>query len=460
MTDTWACAATSLMVGRWRLAGTSPLYLCTVTRVAASIPSPVRPFAPYVAFGSFGVFWGVWGASLPAMRAQADVTDAQLGASLLFVGLGAVPAMLLTGRLLDRVGTRLSALLLGALLAAGLALALIAHDLPSLIVTMAVVGAASGAADVAINATATEAEAWSDRPILSRSHGLFSAAVVLSSLLAGGALSLVLVMPPLTVAFGVAGLLIAAGAVFVWRGTSFAPSDAHDLVHAAGDRVGRARSPMLWPLLAVGAVGAIAYAIENAFQSWGAVFLTDVHLSPAHVAAFGPAAFASVAAVARLTLAPLSRSHPTALLVGGGGAAALGSAILAGSDGVVTALLGIALAALGTAMLFPTLLGRAVRDVPSRQRGAATSVAAATAYIGFLAGPACMGLIAGQAGIRSAFLVVALVAVAFALLSAPASRWASSRLGATREGQASDAARASLADGRMTQDRLGAGGDQ
>ncbi len=408
----------------------------------------MRPIAPYAAFASFGVFWGVWGASLPATRAQADVTDAQLGTALLFVGLGAVPAMLLTGRLLDRVGTRLSALLLGALLLAGLGLALLAHDLAALIVAMAVVGAASGAADVAINAIATEAEAWSDRPILARSHGIFSAAVVVASVASGVALNSALIVPPLAGVFGMAALLIAAGSLVVWRGTRFGQPDSPARPHTERDHAGGARSRRLWPLLAVGAVGAIAYAMENAFQSWSAVFLTDVHVAAAHIAAFGPAAFAAVAAVARLTLAPLSRSHPAALLVAGGAAAAIGSAILAASSGVATALLGIALAALGTAMLFPTLLGRAVRGVPSRQRGAATSLAAATAYVGFLAGPACMGLVAGQAGIRVAFLSVAVVAVIFAIIAAPASRWASSHLGGRHAQDArEDEAAASLADG-------------
>lgn len=61
-------------------------------------------FAPYAAFAAFGVFWGAWGAALPTLRTQADVTDGQLGTALLFVGLGALPAMALTGPAVDRFG--------------------------------------------------------------------------------------------------------------------------------------------------------------------------------------------------------------------------------------------------------------------------------------------------------------------------------------------------------------------
>ena len=46
------------------------------------------------AFAAFGAFWGVWGASIPRVQEQAGVTAGQLGWALLFVGGGALPAML------------------------------------------------------------------------------------------------------------------------------------------------------------------------------------------------------------------------------------------------------------------------------------------------------------------------------------------------------------------------------
>lgn len=58
--------------------------------------------AVFVGFAAFGAFWGVWGASIPRIQEQAGLSDAQLGLALLFVGAGALPAMLLSGRALDR----------------------------------------------------------------------------------------------------------------------------------------------------------------------------------------------------------------------------------------------------------------------------------------------------------------------------------------------------------------------
>jgi MFS family permease len=173
----------------------------------------------------------------------------------------------------------------------------------------------------------------------------------------------------------------------------------------------------------VGLVAALAYAIENAHQSWGAVMLTDVlHASP-QLAAAAPAAFAATAALARLTLAPLSRSHPAVMLLGGGTLASGGTVLLATAPSVPVALVGLVLAALGTATLFPTLLSRSLRHTDPAQHGRATSKVATTAYLGFLLGPAYVGLLTDSSDLRGALVGVAALAAVFALAAAPISAW-------------------------------------
>src|ERR1700730_1257816 len=110
--------------------------------------------AAYACFAVFGGYWGAWAASIPALREQAAVTDGQLGTALLFVGAGALPAMLLSGRLVDRWGRRAGGALLARLGDVGVVLVVTGRDLTRLSAGLAVVGAASGAADVAINTMA------------------------------------------------------------------------------------------------------------------------------------------------------------------------------------------------------------------------------------------------------------------------------------------------------------------
>ncbi len=386
--------------------------------------------AAYAAFAGMGVFWGTWGAALPALRSQAGLTEGQLGTALLFVGVGALPAMLLTGRVIDRLGLRLASVLMSLLGAAGIFIAAAAQSYPAVVACMLLVGATSGATDVAINTLAGQAEHNTAKPLVARAHGTFSLAVVVSSLSAGAFLS----GPGLTGTFTAALVAVLILGALVWRGTTFttalhpaAPMTAPSATKPATPSSGRPK--LATPLLALGLIGALAYATENAHQSWGAVLITESFSASPQLASTAPATFAAAAALARLTLAPLSRSHPVPLLIAGGATATLGSVVLAAAPSIPVALIGLALAALGTATLFPTLISHGLRTIEPARRGRATSTVATTAYLGFLLGPAYVGLIADATSLRWAIVGIAALALLFTTVAAPTSRWSGRRVG-------------------------------
>ena len=380
--------------------------------------------ASHLAFAAFGLFWGTWGAALPALRDAAGIDEAALGAALLCVGLGALPAMLLTGRAVDRFGARIAGLLLVALALAGVLAAGLARDLVTLCVGMLLVGATSGAADVAGNALAGLAEKRSGGRVITISHAVFSSFVVVGSLGAGALLG---AGAGVAAVFATAGVLIAAAGVAVLRlgDRPYATDGAADAA-AARARAGGIRAAL--PFIAVGLIGALAFATENAHQSWSAIFLADELGAAAGLAAIAPATFAVFAAVTRFAAGALTRI-PSGVLLGGGAVIALvGTLVLAAAQELPAALIGLALAAVGTSVLFPTLLSRATSDVPAAQRGRATSAVATTAYLGFLLGPVYVGFIAEATGLRGAMVAVALLAAVFAVL-APAVARGSARTG-------------------------------
>jgi predicted MFS family arabinose efflux permease len=146
----------------------------------------VRRRNAYAGFAVFGAFWGAWGASLPEIRDQAAVTAGQLGSALLFIGGGALAAMLLAGRAVDRWHERATAALLTLLGLTGVGVVLAAHDFLGLALSLVLLGATSGAADVAINTAAGAAQRTSSAPVIPRAHATFSSAVVVASLATGG----------------------------------------------------------------------------------------------------------------------------------------------------------------------------------------------------------------------------------------------------------------------------------
>lgn len=381
---------------------TSAAYLCTVTHV-----KPI--LASHAAFAAFGLFWGAWGAALPALRDGAGVDVAGLGTALLFVGAGALPAMALTGRAVDRLGARIAGVLLIALAVAGAVTAATARDLTSLALGMALVGATSGAADVAANALAGLAEQRSGRRVITLSHAVFSCAVVIGSL-GTGALR--------AAGTGVGTVFAVVGAVIAGAGVAASllgdgPARHGRQPAAPGHRGVR---PLL-PFVAVGAVGALGFAMENAHQSWSAVFLGDELGADPGLTALAPATFAACAALTRFVTGGLVRIPPTRLLVGGAVTALVGSLALGAAPTVPLALAALSVAAVGTSVLFPTLLSQATAQVPPHERGRATSAVATTAYLGFVLGPVCVGALAGAVGLRGAMVGVAALAGAFALLA-------------------------------------------
>jgi predicted MFS family arabinose efflux permease len=381
--------------------------------------------ASFCAFAAFGLFWGTWGAALPALQATAGLDDAALGTALLFVGLGAAPAMVLSGRAVDRFGARTAGPLLVAMALAGVLTAWAGRDLVTLAATMALVGCMSGAADVGENALAGLAEQRSGRRIITTSHAVFSTCVVFGSLGAGALRAAGVGTVAVFAATG-AVIALAGAAVFV-LGDGRQPSAPGP---SAGRTVGRR---VALPFVVVGLIGALGFATENAHQSWSAIFLSDELGAGPALTAVAPATFAAFAAATRFAAGRLTRVPDRALLIGGAGVALAGTLLVSASPGVPVALAGLALAATGTSVLFPTLLSTSTRHVPPGQRGRATSAVATTSYLGFVLGPVYVGALAGAAGLRAAMVGVALLAGAFALLAPPVTRRAAAAVARRQE---------------------------
>lgn len=361
------------------------------------------------AFAAFGLFWGMWGAALPALRSASDLDDAALGTALLFVGLGALPAMFFTGRLVDRFGSRIAGPLLITLAVAGVLTAFFAHNLLTLIVGMTLVGATSGAADVASNALAGLAEQKSGRRIITIAHAVFSSFVVIGSLGTGALRTagtdvgfVFVVMGALMIALGVVVLVLGGGP------------------HRIDSASGQSRTPS-WryavPFVIVGLIAALGFAAENAHQSWSAIFLADELSAEPGLTALAPATFAAFAAVTRFAAGALTRLRAPFLLIGGGVTATAGTLLVGSATNTMTALGGLALAAIGTSVLFPTLLSEATRTVPTHRRGRATSAVATTAYLGFVLGPVFVGFLAEAVGLRGAMIGIAALTAAFAVIA-------------------------------------------
>lgn len=334
-----------------------------------------------VAFGVFGAFWGSWAALLPAVKAQTGASDGALGLALAVIALTAVPATLVGGRVVDRLGA--ARVLPATLLAFAVAAPLpgLAHGMAALLPAFVLLGLASGALDIAVNAATAGWERLETARLMAAGHAAFSAGVVVGSVSSGiarqsGA-------HPLPVLLVVA----VATAVCAWRQPTYRPTQGSE----PAPRRGWMPAPIL---LALGVLVAASFLMEDALQSWSALQLErGLGASPA-ISGLGPGLFAGSMAVGRLMAHLISRPGRERLVIAAGGfAAGTGAVLLSVAPGQLTGLAALALAGAGTSVLAPMLFSAiGDRSAPGRE-GADLSTASGLGYVGFLAGPPLVGAI-------------------------------------------------------------------
>jgi MFS family permease len=361
----------------------------------------------------FGLFWGGWGALVPAVKAQTGATQAELGLALLLVAAGALPAMLSSGWIIDRFQGRT---LSPATAVFGLAVVLpgLAHSVPALSASLVVVGAASGALDVTMNAAVAAEESRRGVRLMHAAHAVFSGSVVVASVSVGLARAAGAEVLPIVATIG--GVVLAGAVAIRAGGGGPLPGEARIAAPLTGRRL-----HLTTTLVALGGLGALAYLVENALQSWSALHLEQTLGAGPAVGGLGPGLFAAGAAMGRLSAQWVAARTADRLLLGVsatlGGAGTLVAA-LAPSPGL--ALIGVFLAGASISVAAPTIFSLSGRAVATSDRGRAMATVTTIAYLGFLLGPPLVGAIAGAAGLRLALSVVAAFALALAALASRA----------------------------------------
>ena len=135
---------------------------------------PATRLAARLAFLVAGFGVACWAPLVPFAKERLQVDDGALGLLLLCLGGGSIAAMLLTGVLSARYGSRPIILAGGFGLVVLLPLLAVAGSPVSLGLTLFAFGAALGSLDVAMNIHAVEVERAAAKPLMSGFHALFS----------------------------------------------------------------------------------------------------------------------------------------------------------------------------------------------------------------------------------------------------------------------------------------------
>jgi MFS family permease len=351
---------------------------------------------------------GTWAPRLPAIKESLGLSDGELGTALVGLAIGLLVGTRLAGAPVDRFGSRPVMRVGFPLLAATLVLPGLADSLVTLLLSLFVLGLASGALDVAMNAQGIEVERHLGRPILSGLHGLWSVGLGIGAGVA--ALAAAIGADPLEHFAVVAAVLAVASLVFM-RGLL----PAHDQLREESGGAEPADVRWTLALVLLGVIAFCSFVGEGAASDWSAVYMTQELGSSQALGAVAFAAFAVTMATARFAADPLRTRLGNVVLVRGGSliaATGLGVALLVHEP--AAAIAGFALLGLGLAPVVPIAFS-AAGDLDPRATGRLVGRVATLGYVGSVAGPITIGWLAEGTSLRTALGLVVLLALVIAV---------------------------------------------
>lgn len=367
--------------------------------------SPNQPstrLAVRLSFLVAGFGLACWAPLVPFAKQQLAVDEGVLGVLLLCLGVGSIVAMVMSGIISARYGSKPVVIAGGLGLVITLPLLTLVNAPWELGLVLFFFGGSLGAVDVAINLQAVEVERAANRPLMSGFHALFS----VGGFLGAGAVTffLSLGLSALVTCLICSALMLAAVIVA-------APGLLRTSQNHSGPLFVLPRGLVL--LLAL--LMAITFLVEGAILDWSALLIIGEGRVPESLGGLGYMLFAIAMTIGRFAGDSIAhRFGDNAIMWWGGLLTIFGFLVLLLTPNGHLSMSGFFLIGLGASNIVPVLFRRAGSQ---KIMPAALAVAAVTTigYAGMLLGPAAMGFVADLWSLPASFWMLALMMCAVPL---------------------------------------------
>ncbi|HEY4079134.1 MAG TPA: MFS transporter [Burkholderiaceae bacterium] len=370
--------------------------------------APSRLFSASVALRSqffvSGALFASWGVHVPTVKLHYGLGEQSLAIAMLAAGVGALAALAQAGRVVGRHGPRLVSLITGLLCCLSISGLIAFESYAALLLLMLGFGACASLFDVSINAEASEIERLAGRPLMSGFHGMFSLGGMVGAGLGSFAITLGLsTQQHLLLAAGICAPLIVIASAAMLKMDTPAPGEKQPLSLPRG------------PLLLIGVLAAMGLITEGAMYDWSVLFMKQDRGSDASMAAMAYASFSAAMAAGRFG-GDWIRGHvsPVALMRGSGALAALGMALALFVPSPMVALVAFGLVGLGLSNVVPVLFS-AASQIPGVSPAHGIAAVSSLGYLGMMAGPPLIGMLAQASSLTFGLLVVVVFAIVMAV---------------------------------------------
>jgi MFS family permease len=341
-------------------------------------------------FLSGGSALALWAVHIPLIQVVTNVDYTLLGALLMLSGVGGFIAMQLFGYLVDHVGAKTATRIGGVAVGLSLLGPAFAFNPFVLGVAILLLGFGIAGVDVAMNAAALQVEKENSRPIFTFFHlfwsvgGLLGAALGFATISAGFQQAQTLPIVGLTLA--VVGFFMAS-----W----LLPNKPNVTSDRATDKQNSKQNRrVLGFVILAGLMSASGAIIEGVAHDWSALYLRDIQLVGAGIAAWGLAAFNIGMITGRIFIDRIvERKGRGFVIVWGSLSAAVAIGLQAFAPNLTFSLICWFLLGLGISGVVPQLFAAGGEIGEASHSGRNMARVVGITYIGGLAGPSVIGLL-------------------------------------------------------------------
>jgi len=356
-----------------------------------------------------GIVFASWASRIPDIQARLGLSDGGLGSVLFALPAGQLTAMMLSGYLVSRFGSK-TALTIGALLyPAGLLLLGAVQTRWQLVGALFLFGVFGNLSNISVNAQGVGVERLYRRSIMASFHGLWSLAGF-----AGGIVAAFMVAADISVLWHFFGIYLLSLVLLLLARGYVLPRDARPS--------GPLEPKKKWvrPDAFIFTLGLIAFACmicEGTMFDWTGIYFEKVVEAPRALTRLGYIAFMSAMAGGRfISDAFVVRYGAKRVLQASGIIILTGMLLAVVLPDVVYATAGFLLVGFGTSSVVPLVYSLAGRSRKIRP-GIALAMVSSIGFLGFLLGPPLIGFIAEAANLQLSFALIAVLGLGTTLLA-------------------------------------------
>lgn len=358
-----------------------------------------------VYFFVFGLIFSTWASRIPSFKDSFNFDEAQLGAILFSLPLGALAALPPSGWIVHKFGSKLIGISSLIIYSTLLFLLSIANTVPVFAVVLFFFGFIGNVTNISMNTQGLSIQQLLGKPILSSLHAMWSVGAFLAAVVSG-----------LTMELGYSTkqhfLLMAIIIPVISLGlSSYLVKDKN---------VEGPQKIFALPTKGLLLFGFICFCVamsEGAMVDWSSLYyrmsLEDIQ----KISTAGYTAFAFFMAVGRFMGDRLVQSLGYKRVIKLNGLFILAGMIIALAVKIPWAvIIGFSMVGLGVSSVFPVVYIIAAKN-KSMAPSAALAAVSSVGFTGFLLGPPIIGFVAQEIGLRLALVIVAILGFAIWLLA-------------------------------------------